>query len=153
MENINQLKDKPNEHNLFTDNDSKVKSTEKKLKALNFITNDNNDLKEIVDLHKENDKKSFFLLVKKRLREHDDTLDNKEKFIENFNKLSIDSKSINRADKTDKIFEKKLIFKDKIEDSKNEIDHQDDVIDKIVSKRMNKVFTKNENQLFKKGLK
>jgi hypothetical protein len=122
-----------------------IRQIDIKLHEIEVTKADFKDLKEIIDLHNEAKNKPFMMLVKKRIRIHENE-ENKEQFLKNFDKLSLDNKKqANKGEnkKIDKKKKEKNQFKF-IPDAKSEFHFKDQLIESIGSKRKMKIFTSKE---------
>ena len=98
------------------------------------------DLKEIIDKQNSSKNKPFILLVKKRVRETEEIDQKKDKFIENFNNLSLCNMIIR---------DKEIFSQNTNDESKNEVDQKVDIFENIKKTRHNRVFSKTDGLVIK----
>lgn len=141
--NINQ------KESLFEKTSNNHITNEDKIKIFNPIASDYKDLKEIIDSHNDTNNKSFFLLVRKRVREKLHSEEKNEKILEKLNKLSLETRV---QDKKEKFYDKIQILNENNEKSNNELNIKENIMENIYKKRNIKIFSKNNSELVKKGI-
>lgn len=126
-----------------------INSIEDNSKKFSFLKGEYKDLKEIIDLQSDSKNKQFFLLVRKRLREPENSEGKSEKVLEKFNKLSLNTTT---DDKHDTISDSKTnILNENNLKCINEIDSKELILENINKNRRNKIFSKNPQHSIKRG--